>query len=510
MVQLLTDSGPVLGEIEGGITVLRGVPYARAARFGLPEPPPPWTSPRDARRPGPACPQPDGPLGRPVEGTDEDCLVLNVWTPGLDDGARPVLVFLHGGGFTTGSGAVGWYDGRRLAARGAVVVTVNYRLGVLGWLLLDGVPGAPAGSGNAGLVDQLAALRWVRAHAERLGGDPDRICLVGQSAGAMGAATLLGTAEGARSVRRVICQSGAQHHVRNPEAAVAVTASVLDRLGIASPTIEDLRRVPVQALLAAQSAGVAANRHAGGLPFGPVVDGSVLHQHPAVAIEAGVAAGVDLVCGVTSEEMRFFSAFGRRDLSEDRFEARVAALVAAATGGADADPDVVHHLADGYRRLLPEARPADRWDLLQGDHVFGLPAQRLVDRQARHGRSWSYLFTYRGAGSGGRLGACHAMDLPFSFDNLDAPGVDVLLGPERDAGSAALARLVADAWVAFAATGDPRSDERLAGWSPAAPAAPAGTDPAPPRPVAVLDRAVEVLPEPLADRYRLWSGTLWP
>jgi para-nitrobenzyl esterase len=493
-----TDAGTVRGVVEHGVASFRGVPYARAARFEAPSPPTPWAGVRDAGRPGPACPQPDGALGRLAEGTDEDCLVLNIWAPAGGPVERPVLVFLHGGAFTTGSGALGWYAGAALARRGAVVVTVNYRLGALGWLHLEGVPGAPPGAGNLGLSDQVAALRWVRRHAERFGGDPERVCLVGQSAGAMSVATLLGRSDVAGLVRRAVCQSGAQAHVRTPEAASEVTAEVLAALGLQAPTVGELRRVPVGALLDAQVRVTAARRPHGGLPFGPVLDGAVLTEHPAAAVEAGSASGVDLLCGVTAEEMRFYSAFGRRDLTEDRFEARISSLVAAA--GHPHSPELVHQLADGYRRTVPEASPADRWDLLQSDHVFGLPAARLVDRQSGHAPSWSYLFSYRGAGLDGRFGSCHALDLPFVFDTLDAPGVEVLVGPvgpdERS-----LARAMADAWVAFAAIGDPRCDDRLEPWASA-------TGPGPGRAHAVFDRVPVVALDPLRSRHRLWPEAL--
>jgi para-nitrobenzyl esterase len=490
-----TDRGPVTGRETPTGLAFRGLPYARARRFGPPEPAPVWRAVREAHRPGPACPQPDGPQGRPSEGVDEDCLVLDVWTPGLERADRPVLVFLHGGAFTTGSGAMAWYDGTRLSARGAVVVTVNYRLGALGWLHLDGVRGAEPGTGNRGLQDQLAALDWVVRNIERFGGDPERICLFGQSAGAMSVATIIATPPGARLVRRAVCQSGAQANVRTVAWAEAVTDAVLAAAGCTSPSIEDLRGLPVGVLLAAQ--GAAPVRADGTLPWGPVIDGAVLDRHPAEGTEAGVGAGIDLLCGVTAEEMRFYSGLGRRDLTEDRFEARVARLLGAEDGP---PPSAVRTLADGYRTLLPGMPPADRWDLLQGDHVFGRPADRLVTAHGRHARAWSYLFAHRGSGTGGRFGSCHAMDLPFVFDTLDAAGTEVFLGPDPDQGTRALAATTADAWVGFAATGDPRVAPALEDWAPFADGAR----------VAVLDRDVRVEVDPLRPRYDLWEGTLWP
>lgn len=490
-----TDHGRIEGRASEGSVAFLGIPYARARRFAAPEPPEPWTGIRRGDRPGRACPQPDSALGRPREGTDEDCLVLNVWTPGPDRAERPVLVFLHGGGFTTGSGAMPWYDGARLAARGAVVVTVNYRLGALGWLHLDGVPGGEPGAGNRGLQDQLAALRWVSRHAERFGGDPGRVCLFGQSAGAMSVGTLLGTPEAVGLVRRAICQSGAQAHVRSEDGAASSTDALLAELRLGPPTLEALRALPLEALLAAQVRVTAGP--GGGLPWGPVLDGVVLDRHPADATAAGLAAGIDLLVGVNADEMRFYSAFGRRDLGEDRFEARLARLLEGPAG--PPAPELVRTLADRYRDALPELPPADRWDVLQGDRVFGLPADRLVAAQSPHAAVWTYLFAYRGAGLEGRLGACHAMDLPFVFDAVDAHGVELFLGPSPDGPTRRLAALVADAWVAFAATGDPRPADDLATWAPFDEG----------RSVAVLDREVAVATDPLRSRYDLWEGVPW-
>lgn len=495
MPVVATDHGRIEGLVSERSLAFLGIPYARAPRFATPEPAEPWAGIRRGDRPGRACPQPDSALGRPREGTDEDCLVLNVWTPGLDRTDRPVLVFLHGGGFTTGSGAMPWYDGARLAARGAVVVTVNYRLGALGWLHLDGVPGGERGAGNRGLEDQLAALGWVSRHAERFGGDPERVCLFGQSAGAMSVGTLLAMPEAVGLVRRAICQSGAQAHVRSDDEAAAATGALLAELGLASPTVVALRALPVEALLAAQVRVTA--RSGGGLPWGPVLDGAVLDRHPADATAAGLAGGIDLLVGVNADEMRFYSAFGRRDLTEERFEARLARLLQGPAG--PPAHDLVRTLADRYRGALPELPPADRWDVLQGDRVFGLPADRLVAAQLPHAPVWSYLFAYRGAGLEGRLGACHAMDLPFVFDAVDAHGVELFLGPSPDGATRRLAALVADAWVAFAATGDPRASDDLVAWAPFA-----GN-----RSVAVLDREVAVATDPLRARYELWEGVPW-
>src|SRR5690348_10697779 len=296
-----TRRGRVRGQAEAGLAVFRGLPYARPPvgplRFAPPEPPPAWTGTRDATRFAPSASQ-NGALIGPVMSlgigrTAEDCLYLNVWTPAADRRRRPVMVWIHGGAFVLGSGSQMLYDGATLARRGdVVVVTINYRLGAFGFLRLCERFGQrlPA-TGNEGLLDQIAALEWVRDEIAAFGGDPGNVTLFGESAGAMSVATLLGTPRARGLFRRAILQSGAANFVRSAERADAVTASLLERLGISRTDAPRLRDVPAAALLEAQQQVLLGGGSDGrmALPFAPVVDGDLLAEHPLDAIRAGLS-----------------------------------------------------------------------------------------------------------------------------------------------------------------------------------------------------------------------------
>ena len=317
------EGGRIRGRDEEGIRVFRGVPYARAPagarRLRPPEPPEPWSGVREALRAADVAPQNRGAvqamLGADSQRSSEDCLALDLWTPGLDAGRRPVLVWLHGGGFTTGSGSLGVYDGRRLARRGdAVVVTLNYRLGALGYLALPALAREEGGAlGNLGLLDQVAALRWVREHVAHFGGDPENVTLFGESAGAMSAATLLATPAARGLFRRVVLQSGAARHVHDREDGLRVAETFMKELALDADDVAGLRAAPVAALLAAQErclaalAGVVRT-----VAFQPVVDGEVLPRQPLAAVREGSAAAVPMLIGTNRDEWKLFGLNDRR------------------------------------------------------------------------------------------------------------------------------------------------------------------------------------------------------
>ncbi|RBQ21031.1 carboxylesterase/lipase family protein [Spongiactinospora rosea] len=302
--------GVLRGVRANGVTAFRGVPYAvPARRFGLPEPPEPWRGERDASRFGPPVAQRPGRMAwvpgldlDPAEG-DEGPLTLNVWTPGCDDARRPVLVFVHGGAFVSGSGAQPMYDGGPLArAHGLVVVTLNYRLGFLGFGHLPGVPA------NLGLRDQIAALRWVQHNAPAFGGDPARVTLAGHSAGATSVLALLTSPSTQNLYARAAILSAVPYGFTTPTQSLPLTEKVLgDVLGAVAG--DGLLGVPLSALLAAEAAAMAACAPVAGLlPIAPVIDGELLPRHPMEAIRAGAAAPVPLLVSTTTEEMRLFAA----------------------------------------------------------------------------------------------------------------------------------------------------------------------------------------------------------
>jgi para-nitrobenzyl esterase len=460
-----TSAGKVRGIEKRGVQQYRGIPYARAERFRAPRSVEPWSGVRDASEFGLIAPQNPSPteamLGAQDRPSGEDCLVLNVFTPGADDAARPVMVWIHGGAFVAGSGNVVWYDGTNLARTGdVVVVTINYRLGALGFLHLGHLDPDLAGSGANGIRDQVAALAWVRDNIAPFGGDPGRVTIFGESAGGMSVGTLLGTPAAAGLVHGAIAQSGAAHHNHLPEVAEWVTEGFLAALDLSPASADALAALPVEDILRAQATieqRVQADGHrdegprVGALTFQPVVDGAVLPAPAAEAVRAGSAAGVPLVAGTNADEWNLFHLRARLSgpLSEGQVRRRLARLV-----GADRVDDVL----DAYRRARPQADPDGLLCAVMTDHVFRMPAIRLAEAQAAHTPQVAmYRFDLGSTAMDGALGACHAIEVPFVFDNLDRGGVDLLLGGLDD-GSRGLAGAVARAWTAVAHTASPSHD----------------------------------------------------
>ena len=317
MVEVETTEGRIQGVSQGGINVFRGIPYARppveGLRFRRPQRHTAWSESRDATRFGPAAPQNADPLdhlwgGFPVA-PHEDCLTLNVWTPGLDDSRRPVMVWLHGGAFVIGSGSEYWFEGTRLARRGdVVVVTINYRLGVFGFLDLSETEGKEyEESGNCGLLDQVAALEWVRENIERFGGDPQNVTIFGESAGAVSVSCLMAMPKARGLFHRAIAQSGGPNLVRSRDVSHAVARAFLKSLGIRD--VDRLRSVPMRTLLKAQARFLKTNEFGGDAVFGPVVDGDTLPERPLHAIRSGSARNVALLAGATRDEARLWSLY---------------------------------------------------------------------------------------------------------------------------------------------------------------------------------------------------------
>jgi len=454
-----TTAGRLEGRVKDDVVLFAGVPYAAppvgALRFARPEPHPGWAGVRDATRFGKVAPQGLGATEALAGGKepdwDEDCLFLNVQTPALDAGRRPVMVWIHGGGFTTGAGSVPWYNGARFVGHGdVVVVTINYRLGAFGFLHLDHLDPTLASSGAVGLLDQVAALAWVRDNIAAFGGDPGNVTVFGESAGGMSVATLMGMPGAVGLFHKAVPQSGAAHHVQDAAHAVEVTDHLVRSLG--ARDLPDLRAVPARHLLDAQLrvavevAELRASRSDAtglALPFCPVVDGDVLPRPPLDAVREGLSAHVPLLTGTNRDEWNLFGLMARSPLDEDTILRRLGRLVE--------DP---HELAATYRQARDSGDHDAIWSAIMTDRVFRIPAIRLAEAQSRHRPEATYLYQFDWASSafGGRLGSCHALEIPFVFDNLDQPGVSMFTGegaPEE------LADAMHRAWLAFAHTGDP-------------------------------------------------------
>lgn len=498
-----TGLGKLLGFESEGVRLFRGIPFAEPPvgerRFRAPEPVMPWPGVRDSKQFGAAAPQPKLALaalpGMDVGPQSEDCLYLNVYAPaGAGPQARkPVMVWIHGGGFVIGSGAQSIYDARALAKRGdVVIVTINYRLGALGWMDL-GDQGDLAVE-NAGLLDQIAALRWVRDNVATFGGDPDNVTIFGESAGGMSVGTLMGCPSARGLFHKAIAQSGSCQAVHaDRDGSAAVTAAMLSALGLSSPHVRQLREAPAEKLMAAQQQVSLQLMLTGGkhlLPFQPVVDGRVLPRHPLDEVAEGLARDVPLLVGTTLDEWKLFAFMDGelRQLDEARIAARIQQRLAHADGA---------RIAAGYRATRPQAGGASLWVAIETDRVFRVPAIRLAEAQLRvRPDVFMYLYTWASPAFGGVLGACHAIELPFLFDVLEVPGAENFAGKGPEAKR--LAGWTMDAWTAFAHRGDP-SDAGLGTWPRYDLARRATME---------LGARAGVLDDPAADERRLWDGVL--
>jgi para-nitrobenzyl esterase len=501
--QVQTRSGRLEGAREGELFVFRGIPFAAPPvgprRFRPPQPVAPWTGARGATRFGGSAPQ--RPLrldflpGFEVGPQDEDCLYLNVTTPGLDDARRPVLVWIHGGGFAIGSGSQTMYDATRLARRGdVVVVTINYRLGALGFLELSELLGEEySGAGNLGILDQVAALRWVRDEIEAFGGDPRNVTIFGESAGGMSVGTLLGTPAAAGLFQRAIPQSGAAHNVHPPAVAREVAERMLDALGIPRGEAWRLREVPPAQILEAQDkVTLEVMGRVALLPFQPTLDGGVLPEPPLEAIRRGLSRDVAVLAGATRDEWKLFALMDPTLASLD--EAGAVGRLSRWLG------DRAGAVLEAYRDARAGRAPTDPRSLflaIESDRVFRIPAVRLAEAQRAHQpHTYKYLFTWESPLFGDVLGACHGIDVPFVFGLVDLPGADRFIGkgPEVQA----LAERTMDAWLAFARSGSP-AHAGLGAW-------PAYDDPD--RPTMLLGPECGVQSDPFGAERRAWEGLL--
>ncbi|GAA3232049.1 carboxylesterase family protein [Pseudonocardia petroleophila] len=479
-----TLSGEVRGNATSGVTAFLGIPYAAAPfgplRFREPAPVEPWEGVRDALEHGPTAPAPGYPapfsdLLPVVRVPGEEILNLNVWTPDPAASGLPVMVWIHGGAFVNGSNSIPVYDGSAFARDGVVLVSVNYRLGAEGFLHL---PDAPA---NRGLLDQVAALRWVRDNIAAFGGDPDAVTVFGESAGGMSVGALLAMPSARGLFRRAILQSGAAHHALSAATASKVAGYLAEEVGV-EPTVagfagaEPARLVAGQQALSAQSAtrpdpGRWGEITLNSMVFEPVVDGEVLPALPIEAIAAGASADVDVLVGSNRDEHRFFLVpTGAADQVTEAAVALVAGAYRLPAGAVDA-----------YRAERPDSPPGLVLADLMGDWFFRIPAVRLAEA---NGRAHVYEFDWVTPVLDGRLGSCHALEIGFVFDTLaaasDLGGGD----PPQE-----LADAMHAAWVAFARTGDP-------GWPPYA------QD----RAVRRFGDVVETRTDPRGGLRELWDG----
>jgi len=489
-----TTYGPVEGVGESGVFAFRGIPYAAppvaARRFRPPEPPESWSDARPATTFGPQAPQNLSALfavfGIETPAPDEDCLTLNVWTPDPSGPPKPVMVWIHGGAFIQGSAGMAMFEGGTFARDGVVLVSMNYRLGALGFLHLAGIDAAGAGScSNLGMLDQLAALEWVRDNIERFGGDPGDVTIFGESAGAASVAVHLTSPAAKGLFHRAVLQSGALQTYCTAEHATDIARRVLTECGI-DPTLPldlaQLNALPVGTLLAAQKAVGEVNAEEATLNFSPVFDGVVLPHDPMAAVVGGSVADVPLLMGTTRDELTL-SLLSNPELAVSTREAIVAKFE-------DLFGDRAGEIIATYESNRPGAPPNDIYCAVVTDRYCRLPAARLAEAQLRAGgRVHMFEFAWPTPAFGGMLKACHGLDVPFVFDHLDEAMGKLLTGGDAPQ---TLADAMHSAWVAFAKTGDP-------GWP---------TYDSTTRTTMVFDDPCEVVDDLRGSERRLWDAVI--
>jgi para-nitrobenzyl esterase len=460
------SSGKLRGTVIEGVAAFKAVPYAApptgAHRFLPPREAEPWSGVREATAYAGRAPQAGLRAGtRPELETfsgapdaspdSEDCLTLHVWTPSTTDGGkRPVMVWLHGGAFAYGSANSERLRGSRLSKQGdVVVVTVNHRLNIFGHLDLSRAGGAEyRHSGNAGVLDLVAALTWVRTNIAGFGGDPDNVTIFGESGGGGKVSALLAMPAAAGLFHRAIIQSGAAVRLRTKERALQLTDLVLKELGVSAG---QLQTVPVAALLAAikpaeRALGPSPHRLFDRYPFGPVVDGDVLPRQPFDPEAPDIMRDIPLIIGDMKDEMASFLApddlVWHRELSEAQMVDRVHAIAGARTD----------RVVETYRRLYPGASPADRLITTTTDSNFRIRSLVLAQRRVAKAAApvWMYSFNWETPVLGGKMKAPHAMDVPFTFNTIDLTNAT-----DGSATAKRLAETMSGVWAAFARNGVP-------------------------------------------------------
>ena len=459
-----TAAGKLRGAVTNGIHSFKGIPYGAPAqgpaRFKPPIKPAPWSGVRDALEFGPRAYQNDNSFALMPEllalfnaeplPMSEDCLVLNVWTPALDGRKRPVMFWCHGGAFISGSGSSGWYDGTNLARKGdVVVVTINHRLGVPGFLYLGELAGEAYGaSGNVGMLDIVEALKWVRDNIAAFGGDPGNVTIFGESGGGAKVSVLMAMPSAQGLFHKAIVQSGPAVTVMDRGDATETASMVLKELSLDAKQIDQLQKLPAKDLIKAQSEllakvgfglGALANRRR--LGFNPVVDGHALPHHPFEPVAPTISANIPLMIGTNKDEILLFAP-QLADLDESTMQTRMKAFVG----------DGAERVIEAYRRARPNASAAEIAVAITSDKFMRIGSITLAERKAAQHAApvFMYLFTWETPVLGGKLKSPHALEIPFVFDNV---ATDRLSGDTQT--KFALAEKMSTAWIAFARGGDP-------------------------------------------------------
>lgn len=476
-----TENGEIKGTATGSVIAFKGIPYAKAPvgelRFRPPQAADTWEGLLDASHYRATCPQVRDPLeqypfpGRTIRDTDgkqseiyenEDCLQLSVWTPAVDHKKRPIMIFIPGGAFVVGNGSSNFYDGSRLAGHDVVVVTLNYRVGLFGFMELGALDNHYAGSGNNGLRDQIAAIEWVKRNAAAFGGDPDNVTVFGESAGSISISALLSTQQPSKWFKRAIAQSGASNFIHSKDFALNAGKTIVQAGGY--PSVEQLLKATPQQLLETQQKAVV-DAGVGDLLFAPFIDGTLIIDEPNKLLSDGNAQGIDLMLGATQNELNYWSLYDGqyRNMFVESTDFGPATTAIPPQYRTDLESRLGTRLDQRYAALLK----LDQHNLIRqaqnDDYAMIQPMRRMAERQsARNANVYLYRFQWKvpadylpkGVPD---LGAVHALDLPFVFGTLDlgwVPGGSRLEQAKRDV-DARLSAQMMSAWTNFARTGNP-------------------------------------------------------
>lgn len=488
-----TRFGRVRGKRINGVNVFKGIPYGAdtsgSNRFMPPQDPAPWSGYRESFDYGPAAPQSDPASGRQQDGNEsEDCLVLNVWTRGINDGGkRPVMFWLHGGGFRSLSGSSSLYDGTNLALRGDVVtVTINHRLNMLGFTEFGELDSDFASSGTVGMQDIVHALKWVRDNIENFGGDPERVMIFGESGGGRKVATMLGIPAAKGLFHAAVIQSGATLRLPEKAQAARLAEMVLDNLGIAHNNVRAVQQVPLNRLMTAYHAVGAGAAEVGGGAFAPTMEGNVIPHHPFWPEASPVNPDVPVIVGANRTELTYFSPPAAFNMDSNQLRSQVANIVG--EDNADAVIDV-------YRQANPNASASEIYFLIASDRSYVMPSITIAERRAALGGAPCYLYylCWESPADNGRFMSPHTLDIPLVFDNVNASRLTA-----SSSEAAALASKVSDSIIHFARTGSPNAGA-LPEWTPYESAN---------RATMVLNNTSQVVDDPIARRREIMQPIL--